>query len=772
MQSHKLLCFTLTLLSWAVLAFSATRMTPDASSMAFFPDDAPQIRRMAEALDVSPASNLLFVDLSIDRPDGKYFLADVADAIVNDLPADLAKKMGPVALPPPEGLLTLLPYFVDESALEYLISVADRTHVESAVSTIYGHLGSLLATGPVHDWSMIDPLNFRKFVLSRMPAGYAGAMPDPVLGYPVSADGKHLLLVLRPLHSLHDVSAAANLMTALQESLQKRLQPDMRGLVVGGHRHSAVNAQVIQQDVTKIVIFSMLGFVLVYLFFVRSRGAVWLLLVPCFAASFALGSMTLFTPLLSGLALGFGASVLGIAEDYAVHMHFALRSGNTSSNVLQTITKPLFQGYLINVSGFAVLLFSGLPAIRQLACFAILTLTAGFILAVTILPICPWFSTPSIRVKYQSVPQRQPVLWRVLACGAGMLSLCYALFSIVQVDVSPRTMGADMVQLREDAEYLKTVWGSHESNILVIEGASAEVALSNARAVTERLRQLEPGNTLGTVTDLWPSPEQAKSNAERWQKFTSVHGDGLREMFYEAAVKYGFNPTAFSPFIRLLEKPVVPIDQDKLRAAGLGEMLDVFYHPSKNDREATKILLFTQNKADISQLEPQLRQKTLAMAPGELETTLLQQLDAEKRLLFFAWMICFALLFIYFRDIQQTLLASLPPLCSITCILAWMALSGHSLTLASMAAMPLVLGLAADHGIVVAHELASGQKMGVEKAVLVSSLTALTGMGLLALAQHPALKAMGEVVFWGLLVEVPAALWLLPRLCRARKSSA
>lgn len=772
MQSHKPLCFALVLLFWAVSALLAARMTPDASSIAFFPDDAPQIRRMAEALDISPASNLLFVDLFVDRPDGKYFLADVADGIVNDLPPELAKKVGPAALPAPEALLALLPYFVDESALEYLISVADKAHVEDAVRAIHGHLGSLLAAGPVYDWSMADPLGFRKFILSRMPASYEGAMPDPVLGYPVSADGKHLLLVLRPLHSLHDVNAAANLLTALQESLQKRLQPDMRGLVVGGHRHSAVNAQVIQQDVTNIVIFSMLGFLLVYLFFVRSRGALWLLLVPCFAASFALGSMTLFTPLLSGLALGFGASVLGIAEDYAVHMHFALRSGNTSSTVLQSITKPLFQGYLINVSGFAVLLFSGLPAIRQLACFAILTLTAGFILAVTILPICPWFSTPSIRVKYQSAPQRQPVLWRVLACGAGMLLLCYAFFSTVQVDVSPRTMGAGMAQLREDAEYLKTVWGSHDSNILVIEGANADEALANARAITERLRQIEPDNTLSSMTDLWPSPEQAKSNTERWQTFTLGYGNRLREIFDEAAVKSGFSPAAFSPFIRLLERPVVAIDQDTLRAAGLGEMLDIFYHPPKHDHEATKILLFTQKKADISQLEPQLNQKTLALAPGELEMTLLHQFDAEKRLLFFAWMICFALLFIYFRDIKQTMLASLPPLCSITCILAWMALSGHSLTLASMAAMPLVLGLAADHGIVVTHELVSGQKMGVEKAVLVSSLTALTGMGLLALAQHPALKAMGEVVFWGLFVEVPAALWLLPRLCRAKKSRA
>lgn len=90
--------------------------------------------------------------------------------------------------------------------------------------------------------------------------------------------------------------------------------------------------------------------------------------VPAFAASFALGGMTLLSPALSGLALGFGASVLGVAEDYAVHMHFALRSGDSVESVLEHITPPLFQGYLVNASGFAVLLLSGIPPYASWPC--------------------------------------------------------------------------------------------------------------------------------------------------------------------------------------------------------------------------------------------------------------------------------------------------------------------------------------------------------------------------------------------------------------------
>ncbi|NCB23483.1 MAG: hypothetical protein EOM56_11725 [Deltaproteobacteria bacterium] len=747
-------------------------MQPDSSSLAFFPDDAPQLRRMAKALDVSPASGLLFIDLSTERHGGKYALASVADALVGDLPPDMAERVGAVGMPDARALMALLPYFTDEATLAQLQRAAADAQIDTSVRAARDNLNSLLAAGPAQEWLRADPLGLRQHVLSRLPAEHAWAMPDPVLGYPVSADGKHLLLVLRPAHSLHDVSAAARLMGAIHASMQQHLAPDMQGLVVGGHRHSAVNAQVIQRDVTNIVFFSMLGFVLVYALLVRSRGVLWLMLVPAFAASFALGGMTLLSPVLSGLALGFGASVLGVAEDYAVHMHFALRSGQSTETVLEHITPPLFQGYLVNASGFAVLLLSGIPAVRQLALFALLTLSAGFALAVIVLPVCPWFNTPPLPVHKQNTEPRQPAPLRVFACVFSLLLLCYALFSIVRVDVSPRTMGAGMAQLQQDGEKLKAIWGSRDSNILVVEGKTTAEALANGRAVADALRRLEPKNKLGTLTDVWPSQDQAQANVQRWQTFIKAEGARVRALLASAAQRYGFTAEAFAPFTHLLESPVVDFDLAALRAAGLGEMVDVFLPAPKADDPTARLLLFTSNKADVSQLALTLAEQTTALAPGELETTLLQQFDMEKRLVPLAWLACLALLFLYFRDVRRTLLASLPPLCSVACILAWMSITGHPLTLAGMAAMPLVLGLAADHGIVVTHDLVSGVKMGVERAVVVSSLTTFTGMGLLALAQHPALKAMGEVIFWGLIVEVPVALWLLPKLCRVEGKQA
>jgi predicted exporter len=412
------------------------------------------------------------------------------------------------------------------------------------------------------------------------------------------------------------------------------------------------------------------------------------------------------------------------------------------------------------------LLLSGIPAVRQLAIFALLILTVGFVLAVTIVPLCPWFAEPVTRASRHAAQARRPVAWRVVAAAVALVSLCCIFFAHIRFDVSPRTMGADAAQMREDASRLQSIWGSRDQEILVVEAQDRESVLDRARGIAAILRQQEPENTISTLTDIWPAPEQGRKNLERWNTFVREHGKELKQSIRKAAGKYGFTGDAFAPFEQMLSPTESAFSPELLRAAGMGELLDSFLHEAAHGPGKVKLLLFTQKKADISGLPRELRPHALALSLGALETALLKQLDREKRLVPLAWLACFSLLFLYFRDIRRTLLASLPPLCSITCILAWMAFTDTPLTLAGMAALPLVLGLAADHGIMVSHDLAHGMNLGVERAVLVASLTALAGMGVLAFAQHPALKAMGEVIFLGLLIEIPAALWLLPRLCR------
>ncbi|MBQ9452450.1 MAG: hypothetical protein IJU65_04035 [Desulfovibrio sp.] len=556
-------------------------------------------------------------------------------------------------------------------------------------------------------------------------------------------------------------------MKTLHRTLLRYNSSDVHILIVGGLCHSAANTRVIKHDVAQIAVISVFGFVLIYALFVPSIAAIWLLLVPCYAVSTALGIMSITCASLSGLALGFGASVLGIAEDYAVHMHFALGNGD-ANRILPVIIPSLLHGFLVNVSGFVILLFSGIPAIRQLAYFSILTLTIGFLLAIVILPVCPFFASSSRKHADINEQQRLPIYGITVSCVISLLIICTVLFHLIHVDVSPQTIGAEALKLHQDAEFLRKIWGIDEDNILIVKGQNRDAALATARQIVATLKKLDPNNKVKTLTALLPSVEELQANLTRWHAFTQKYGEHLVQTLNKTGEYYGFSSTAFEPFLQILKSPVPSFDSDVLRSAGLGMILDTYLHEDEKDG-AVRILLRTDRIVDISQFDQQIASCIIALSPSDLEKILLKQFTSEKYLVPAAWVICVLLLFLWFRNIPQALLAALPPLCSLCCILTWFVVSGHSLTIAGIAAMPLVLGLSADHGILVTHELAKGVKTGVSRAVLVSSLTTLTSMGLLVLAQHPALHAMGEVIFWGLLVESPAALLLLPKLTAPMK---
>ena len=108
------------------------------------------------------------------------------------------------------------------------------------------------------------------------------------------------------------------------------------------------------------------------------------------------------------------------ADDYAVHMHMALRCargrGESTRSVLDALALPLFQAFLLNAAGFAVLLFSGIPALRHVAGFALLTLGTGLMWALLILPLCPGFDRPPLYSPRARVTAKHPRFWPVLGC--------------------------------------------------------------------------------------------------------------------------------------------------------------------------------------------------------------------------------------------------------------------------------------------------------------------------------------------------------------------
>lgn len=233
---HRTAALLAAFLVWGLSALLASRAHTDNSTLAFFPDNDPHMIRMAKAMDMAPFSRLLVVDFSTADEGQAARLGATAGAVLRALPPHLAQRAAAFSLPEPQDFLRLLPSLVDAAALRQLETWSSPDAVDAAMAANHAALTGLWS-GVTVPWIQHDPLNFRRIILERLPQPPGVSLPDPTLGFPLSQDGRHVLLALRPAHTLHDVHSAAALMDALSEAIQTHVPSDIRVTIVGGHRH-------------------------------------------------------------------------------------------------------------------------------------------------------------------------------------------------------------------------------------------------------------------------------------------------------------------------------------------------------------------------------------------------------------------------------------------------------------------------------------------------------------------------------------------------------
>ena len=742
------------------LSFLATmNLELDKSLQALMPDSSASLQRSVELLDLAPFSRVMLIQLTADKAETSPQLAAAADLLVDGLDPELARQVETAEMPDLGRIMALLPALCDEACLNRLGQAVTRPRMDEALSAIKNDLAG---PGGLQDFFWrLDPLALRGEVFSKFPGHQGWPLADPLIGYPVSPDGRHLLIIIKPLVSMNDTDGALALMDNLNHPAG-RLPPGISAQIVGAQRHTAANAASIERDLTLTLSLAMLLILAIYLFLVRSLGAVWLFLTPAVAVMAAAAGLTVVFSKVSGLALGFGAAVLGIAEDYAVHVHYALRRSVTKEEALTHVSRPLLMSTLLCAAGFGVLLFSSVPAIRQLAFFSALAIAVGYFWAIVVLPHCPAMDRPRETAfkKDRAVPlkPRPSRIWPVFLALAGLSVL---LMNLMPLKTSIRDLGLADPGIIKDQRAVEDNWQLDGGRRLFLaEGRSPAEALALAGELTDALNLSTPGSA-SSLAGLIPAEDVQRANLDRWNKFIAAHGRETADRLAEEGRKQGFAPRAFEPFTDWFLAEAVDLNPQRLAQAGLGALTENFM-AEKDGRHFA--LVVAERRAPEPPPGFDGDGRVFQLSAAEMEKSLSGSLADEKKLLPFCIFICLGLLTWAFRDASRAILAFIPALCGLAAVLTLQLALGRPLGLVEAAALPLVICLGADYGIVVVSELAENADLGAPKAIFVSGLSTIAGIGILILADHPVLHALGRTVFIGLLAAMPASILLLPRM--------
>jgi predicted exporter len=456
------------------------------------------------------------------------------------------------------------------------------------------------------------------------------------------------------------------------------------------------------------------------------------------------------------IALVFGASLVGVAEDYGIH-YFATRQGEPQV-APRTLMRQLLPGLALalatSVVAYLVLGLAPFPGLRQMALFSAVGLVATFVTAICWFPLLDRGVVPhsdfadAIAASLERLPLWRPSRRMALAglvlallCAAGLLQL-RASDDIRQLQSSP----PELVQAQ--LEIGRALGTPSAGQFYLVRGDNPQQVLAREEALKERLAPLVADGGLGgwsAVSDWVPSLARQRANSQLTARTESAVLAGVGAALGEKLVRPAFASTPLT-LEAWLAHPVSTASRSLWLGDSKGQVASVvmlrgLHKPSQLPRleEATRGLegvRWVDKPAEVSALLGRYRASmTLLLLTGYL-AVLGALLARYGRSAWRAWV--------------PTAVASVVTVA----LLGWF---GQPFQLFNVLALVLLLGIGVDYGIFLLEHPGNGSAW---LAVVMGAASTWLAFGLLSLSSTPALRAFGLTLLLGIALVWALSPWL------------
>jgi uncharacterized protein len=732
------------------------------------PDSDPAFIRSYQLLDAAPFTRNIVIDLEAQDAEQVALLTETAERLSERLgPPYISGVIGGMSAEAGAGLLDWLyahspQLFTENDAAALVAKVAP----DQVAASLQSSLQAL--TGPegvwVRRWLARDPLGFRNQVFRKL--GAVAMLPDVRIegGFLMDPNGRHVLLVAQTPVSMGDSQAGRQLLDYLNGVISQTVPSTIRAHVVCAHRYTVANADTIKKDLVVVFVASSIAMIAIFVSLLRHWRVLFVFAVPCLAVFAAVLLTAVVFRRLSAITVGFGAVLLGIADDFGLHVYYTLRQQpRDPAQAVAHLAVPEVVSWATTVGVFVVLLWSGIPIQRQLAIFSTIGLTVALGLAFLWLPHWVMGGRPNRTLTLPAMNRPRPCwtigVWSLLTLA--LLPICWQ----VQFDGDLRKVGVVPQDVLADEHTIRDVWADPRGRALaIIRTGDMESRLRANEQVYATLSQRWGLGELVSLAPLLPSHATQLANIARWRQFWKEQGrlEQLREALNAQGAKLHFAAGTFEPFIQSLEKDPEPFGVEDLRQAA-GPLLDTLFIQQPTDVGLISLL------PDNEQLTEAFGTANQNLPPGvelvsqkQFASVLRNTLEGDfRRFILLAMITVVFVTTAILRRGSQVVLSLLPALTGLEVMLATMVLLGLKVNLFNVAASVLVLGLSIDYGVFMAcvgHE----RNRATDLALFTSALTTVSGFGVLALAHHPALFSLGITVVLGIIPAMISALIVVP----------
>ena len=634
--------------------------------------------------------------------------------------------------------------------------------IDGALARAYGAFG-----GPRLGAFRDDPFGlFADWVQER--AGETPVRPRDGRLFVEGQGRQYVLLSLRLPHSALSRDNQAALLPVLAQARGAAQEGDATVEVLGAGvvLHAAAAGQQAEREMSTIGAGSMLGIVvLTFLAFRSVRPIAFILLSIGVGMLGALSVCWLLFGQIHLLTLVFGASLIGVAQDYGLYVlcHRLHDQGGDGAQLVRRLLPALALTLFAAVIGYLGLGFTPFPGLRHMAVFS----ATGLVFAA--LTVVCWYPLmmDGAKVREGALAQRYTALlarwprWSerapialpvLLALLAGLAFLGCARLGVNDDIRALQTPPAQL--LREQIKLGQLLDAPTPVQYYLVRAPSRELLLQREEALKRRLDRLVAEAQLSgyqAISNWAPSAvAQARRRALVERKLLAAGGplDALARALGEDAAWLA----AAGAHLR---EAGTPLTVEEFMNSGASEPWRHLWIGEVGGSHASVVALRGVRRASLARLEGAaagLPGVQWVDKVGDISALLGRYRQGMGLVLLGAYGAVFALLSLRYRARAWRVLAG-PALASVA-TLAVLGFTGHSLTLFHVLALMLLLGVGVDYGIFM-HERGLGQGRAAWLAVGLSAANTLLSFGLLALSGTPALQAFGLTMLVG-----TALLWL------------
>lgn len=791
LRRSKALFVTLLVATTLLLLFGALNIRLDENLTSFFPKSDDATREFV--MNNMKAKDKIVIVISHTDTLKKdiYTLTDAAESYNDSLTAKL------------DTTITTALYFEDESSAKLFGYVFDNmpfvltddiyTSLDKATSD--SAIAAQMATNKELMFSPLssglryilpsDPLGLSAPILMKLKdLGNESAL-SMVDGYMMDSEQNNLILFVNLPSDFSETGDNETLVNTIRQTATSiEEQFGVRIYIYGAPIVAVSNStQVKKDEVFTLSLAIIVTAIVVWLTFRRKRTIFLILLPVVFGGLFACAIIGLLGIELSLIAIGAGATVLGVAMSYSIHMVTHSLHSESIEQLIDDMAYPMTIGSITTIGAFVGLTFTQSKILHDLGLFASLALVGTLIFCLIFLP--HFLTADATKKKSRTLRFIEKIAGydysrnKWVVGGLVVLTLiCLFRFTDVSFDADMTKLNYQGDEFIEESRMMMEdvlQVNGHRSTV-VVTGSNMSELSHNAHALANKASEMsdEGLTSFTSLTPYFLIPDSIQRlRLDKWNTFWSPERkEQVISSIERHASANGFTSDSFKDFISIISREysiTQPTEEEIQTSPLLNEWItkrDSVYMMYFNivtevdRRDAIMQELSTSSDVVATDMGYFVRQATSGIVD-----------DFNTILVVSSLLVGFVLLLSYGR-FELFVMTFLPMCISWVIILGLMAICGVEFNVVNIILSTFIFGVGDDFSIFIMDGLQSEYKTGKKilsshkTAIALSAFAVIVGLGAQIFAQHPAVHSIGLLSIFGMIAVIVTSYIVQPVLFR------